>query len=162
MIEAALGHREFFHIGSAVPSLRSAMVDLSSSLGVGWAAPYRRTGAVMTRIGPVHRDMWITYSAPGPIHLELIEYVDDEAYRHMTGGPPQHHIGFWSDTFHADIARLESLGMPCEASGVDDAGRRTEFAYHRDPHTGMWIELVDTAGRRVLQKWTSRPVSLTA
>jgi hypothetical protein len=103
--------------------------------------------------------MWITYSCYGPFYHELVQYVDDTAYQHATGGPPQRHVGYWVDDFHGEIARLESLGLRCELSGVDDRGDRREFAYHLDTSTGLWVELVDSAGREALETWTSRPYS---
>ncbi|MET7400375.1 VOC family protein [Dactylosporangium sp. NPDC005572] len=143
-----------FHTGVVVDDLDEAMRRLGDTLGLAWATPVQRTGPISTPAGPVFRDMRITYSLGGPHHLELIEYLDDSAYRFMTGGPPLHHVGYWADDFHAEIARLESIGFPCEASGLDENGSRAEFAYHRNPHSGLWIEIVDSAGKPRFDAWT--------
>jgi hypothetical protein len=146
---------EFFHVGTVVPNLEQAMRHMTTALGTRWAQPVRRTGPIHTPAGPVDRDMVITYSRGGPTHVELIEYLDDTAYHHLTGGPPMHHIGYWSKDFHQDIARLDALGFPSECSGIASDGGHSEFSYHRNPHSGLWIELVDDTHRHRIQAWTA-------
>lgn len=157
MINLAMEGREPFHLGITVPSLHASMEKLGREEGLEWAIPVRRKGPILTPAGQVDRDMWITYSCYGPFYHELVEYVDDTAYQHATGGPPKRHVGYWSENFHDEIDRLESLGLRCELSGVNKSGERSEFAYHLDSKTGLWIELVDVAGRDTLEAWTSRP-----
>lgn len=146
-----------FHTGITVDDIDKAMAGLTATLGIQWASPVRRTGPVHTPDGPLPRDMIITYSRGGPHHIELIQYLDDTAYRHLTGGPPQHHIGFWSDDFAADIARLEELGYRRECSGVAADGGHTEFSYHLQPQSGTWIELVDSRSKASINAWTALP-----
>jgi hypothetical protein len=144
-----------FHTGITVDDLGEAMREMTERLGLAWAEPVRRTGAVHTPSGPIGRDMIITYSRGGPHHIELVQYIDDTAYRHLAGGPPRHHIGFWAGDFLADIARLEGLGYRCECSGVGSDGGRCEFAYHHDPRSDTWIELVDARRRPAFEAWTA-------
>jgi hypothetical protein len=150
-----LAHTDMFHTGLTVPDLDRAMKDLGELWGLEWAGPVRRTGPLRTPGGIQPRDMRITYSRGGPHHIELVEYIDDTAYTFMTGGPPQHHVGHWSHDFRGDIARLEEGGFRCEASGIARDGGRGEFSYHRNPHSGGWIELVDVRGQRAFLAWTA-------
>jgi Glyoxalase/Bleomycin resistance protein/Dioxygenase superfamily len=156
-----LAGADLFHTGLTVPDLDSAMKDLGQLWGLVWAGPVRRTGPLHTPAGVQPRDMRITYSRGGPHHIELVEYIDDTAYTFMTDGPPQHHVGHWSHDFRGDIARLEESGFPCEASGIAQDGGRGEFSYHRNPHNGGWIELVDARGQRAFSAWTA-PLRATA
>lgn len=143
-----------FHTGSVVASIETAMGDLGPALGLDWAPVVQRTGPIHTPAGLRDRDMLITYSR-GPGHqLELIEYLDDTAYRAMSS-LPLHHLGFWTDDFLGSIDALGALGMPSEAAGAGPDGERCEFSYHLNPHSGLWIEIVDAASRDAIARWTA-------
>jgi hypothetical protein len=135
-----------------VKTLDLAMKELGGALGLEWAQPVRRTGPIHTTAGLQHRDMVLTYSKGTGHHLELVEYIDDHAYTFMSS--PANHVGFWVEDLEASIAALEALGMPSEAAGAGPDGERREFSYHKNPHSDVWIEIVDSAGRPGLERWT--------
>jgi Glyoxalase/Bleomycin resistance protein/Dioxygenase superfamily len=143
----------FFHTGIVVDSLDRAMRELGTACNLRWAAPVRRTGPIHTPAGLQPRDMVITYSKGSGQHIELVEYLDDTAYRHMRDGPA-HHIGFWVDDLAASMAALESLGFPSEAAGAGAGGSVREFSYHHNPHAAIRLEIVDTAIRPGFERWT--------
>jgi hypothetical protein len=144
---------EPFHTGMVVNSLDAAMHDLGPLLGLEWADPVRRTGPVHTPQGLLPRDMIITYSKGVGSHIELVEYLDDTAYRAMRS-LPVHHVGFWVDDLEASIASLDALGFPSEAAGVGEHEERAEFSYHFNRHSDIWIEVVDSAIRAGFERWT--------
>ncbi|MFE7421097.1 VOC family protein [Rhodococcus sp. NPDC057529] len=142
-----------FHTGLIVGSIDAAMADLGPALGLEWAPVVRRTGPIHTPAGLQPRDMVITYSRGIGQHIELVEYLDDTAYRHMQGGPA-HHIGFWVDDLVSSMDALAALGFPSEAAGAGDGGTVSEFSYHFNRHSGIWIEIVDAAARPGIERWT--------
>lgn len=148
-----------FHTGIIVADLDAAMRDLGAALGLTWVEPLESSGPIHVRAGPALRRSRVTYSVEGPHHIELIEQVDGTAWRAVRGGPLVHHLGFTVADVDAESARLEALGFSREAWQPDPDGAAARYAYHHNPHAGIFIELVGQAQRAAVQRWleTGRP-----
>jgi hypothetical protein len=64
-----------------------------------------------------------------------------------------HHLGYWSGRFADDIDALTRAGFEFEAGAVDEYGALARFAYLREPHTGLRVELRDEARRPATERW---------
>jgi hypothetical protein len=142
-----------FHTGIIVDDLEQAMSTMGEAFGLEWAPPIQTAGDIHARGGTAFRESLITYSLEGPHHIELIQQLDDTAWKMATGGPRIHHLGFSVEDLSAETARLEGLGYRLEFSGMADDGSRAGMGYLHDPHGGLWVELVDLSLRRQLDTW---------
>lgn len=143
-----------FHTGIIVDDLEEAMATMGAAFGLDWAPPMRSGGHIHAPGGgTAFRSSYVTYSTGGPHHLELIEQIDDTAWRMATGGPKVHHLGFSVDDLAGEVARLQALGYRLEFSGMAADGSRGNMGYLHDPHGGLWIELVETGLRSQLEHW---------
>jgi hypothetical protein len=150
-----------FHTGIIVPDLEAAMRDLGEALGVGWVEPLESEGLVQVPGGPRFRRSRITYSVEGPHHIELIQQLDDTAWRAVKDGPLIHHLGFSVTDLTAESERLVKLGFSREAWHEAEDGALVRYAYHHNPHGGIFIELVEQSQRTMVARWleTGRPPS---
>jgi hypothetical protein len=149
------GAQNFFHVGYVVPDLGEAMRRLTASAGLRWAAartlPVTLRTDVLGLTGEISTAVSLTYSVQGPPHLELIAEQPGTIW---SGEHPRlHHLGYWSGRFADDIAALTRAGFEFEAGAVDEDGALTRFAYLREPHTGLRVELRDRARRPAMQRW---------
>jgi hypothetical protein len=143
-----------FHTGMVVDDLDVAMHDMGVAFGLQWAEPIRSRGDIRIPGGTLaNRESRVTYSVGGPHHIELIEQVDDTAWRKATGGPLVHHIGFAVQDLQAEVTRLESLGYALEFSGVGEGDSLATMSYLRYAHGGLWIELVEDSVVEELNHW---------
>jgi methylmalonyl-CoA/ethylmalonyl-CoA epimerase len=147
--------QNYFHVGYVVPDLGEAMQRLTASAGLRWAAA--RTLPVTLRTdalglaGEISTEVSLTYSVQGPPHLELIAEQPGTVWGNEHSG--LHHLGYWSGRFADDIAALTRAGFEFEAGAVDEHGALTRFAYLREPHTGLRVELRDEARRPATERW---------
>ena len=92
-----------FHVGIRVIDLEAAMEELGTDLGVTWcpgpgagpAALDARGGAITTR------PLRFTYSAEGPLHLELLQGQPGTIWD-AGAGAGLHHTGVWTDDIKGD------------------------------------------------------------
>lgn len=140
-----------FHFGYVVPELAEAMERLTASAGLRWAAARTRPTLLRTPAGEISTHVYLTYSMQGPPYLELIEEQPGTIWGREHAG--FHHMGYWSGRFTDDIDTLTNAGFEFEAGAVDEHGALTRFAYLREPHTGLRIELRDEARRPQMEQW---------
>lgn len=145
------GVQEFFHVGYVVPDLDEAMQQLTASAGLRWAAARRLPVTLRTPAGGISTQVHLTYSVQGPPHLELIAVQPGTIWSRDHCG--LHHLGYWSSHFHDDVDALINAGFEVEAGAVDEHGALTRFAYLREPHTGLRVELRDEERRPTTEQW---------
>ena len=99
----------------------------------------------------VHNSVALANS--GPLQMELIQTRNDvpSMYRDFlrAGNLGLQHVAYWTESFDADLARLEGQGMRVQMSG--EVGARGRFCYfapvaHPGLHPGTVIELSEVAG----------------
>lgn len=151
MLPPLPGVRNFFHVGYVVPDLAEAMERLTASAGLRWAAARTLPVTLRTPAGEISATVHLTYSVQGPPHLELIEEQAGTVWGSEHAG--FHHMGYWSGRFGDDIDALTRAGFDFEAGAVDEHGSLSRFAYLREPHTGLRVELRDEARRPQMEQW---------
>ena len=135
-----------YHVGIIVSDLAAAKAALTEQLGVTWG-PVMHLDAVEYRDGSgqdLALPTTICYSADEP-RLELIEEVPGSVWV-RNNHSNLHHIGFWTDNFLSESARLGGVGCPLQLCGRAGDAAPVSFAYHRS-ELGVRIELVDVAIR---------------
>lgn len=143
-----------YHTGVIVDDLDEAMKLWGTALGLHWAPTLTSTVPLLCPTGIEPREIVYTYSLEGPHHIELLEQVNPAPYLNLTGGRHIHHLGYYTPDLPGESARLESLGLRRELSGVTDTGEVTRATFHINPVSpGMWIELVDQSVADVTDAW---------
>jgi hypothetical protein len=140
-----------FHVGYVVPELVEAMERLTASAGLRWAAARTLPVTLRTPAGEISAELSLTYSVQGPPHLELIAEQPGTIWGSEHSG--FHHLGYWSSRLAGDVDALTRAGFEFEAGAVDEHGTLTRFAYLREPHTGLRVELRDEARRPATERW---------
>jgi Glyoxalase/Bleomycin resistance protein/Dioxygenase superfamily len=143
--------KDYFHVGYVVPDLDEAMQRLAASAGLRWAATRRLPVTLRTPASEISTQVDLTYSVQGPPHLELIAVQPGTVWGSEHCG--LHHLGYWSGRFADDIDALTRAGFELEAGAVDEHGALARFAYLREPHTGLRVELRDEARRLATEQW---------
>jgi Glyoxalase/Bleomycin resistance protein/Dioxygenase superfamily len=151
MLPLLPGVQDYFHVGYVVPDLSEAMERLTASAGLHWAAARTLPVVLRTPAGEISTEVNLTYSVQGPPHLELIAEQPGTIWG--SEKPGFHHLGYWSSRFAEDIDALTRAGFEFEAGSVDEHGTLTRFAYLREPHTGLRVELRDDARRQATEQW---------
>ena len=86
-----------FHVGIRVVDLEAAMADLGPALGATWCQVQERDQRVWTPEGGARQTpLRFTYSAEGPVHLELLQGQPGTIWD-AGDGAGLHHSGIWSD-----------------------------------------------------------------
>lgn len=142
---------EIRQAGYVVTDIEQAMDHWSRVLGIGpWfynprvpIVNYRYRGEAYT---PHHA---VALANSGPLQLELIQIHGDapSMYRDFltAGHTGLQHVAYWTDTYDADLARLEAEGFKAVMSG--EVGARGRFVYFdTEDHPGTVIELSEVAG----------------
>jgi catechol 2,3-dioxygenase-like lactoylglutathione lyase family enzyme len=143
--------QNFFHVGYVVPDLDEAIDRLTASAGLHWAVVRTLPVMLRTPAGEISTQVELTYSVQGPPHLELIAARPGPVWGTEHCG--LHHLGYWSGRFSDDIEALTRAGFEFEAGAVDEHGALARFAYLREPHTGLRVELRDEARRVATGQW---------
>jgi hypothetical protein len=151
MLPLLPGVQNCFHVGYVVPELHEAMDRLTASAGLRWAAARTLPLTLRTPEGNISTEANLTYSVQGPPHLELIAEQPGTVWGREHRG--FHHLGYWSGRFADDIDALTRAGFEFEAGTVNEHGALTRFAYLREPHTGLRVELRDEARRPAMEQW---------
>jgi hypothetical protein len=151
MLALLPGVQNFFHVGYVVPDLIEAMQRLTASAGLRWAAARTLPVTLRTPAGEMATEVTLTYSVQGPPHLELIAEQPGTVWGSEHSG--LHHLGYWSGRFTDDVDALTRAGFEFEAGAVDERGALARFAYLREPHTGLRVELRDEARRTATEQW---------
>ena len=141
--------------GYVVPDIEQAMDYWSRVLGIGpWfynprvpIENYRYKGEAYE----VHNSVALANS--GPLQMELIQTRNDapSMYRDFmrAGHLGLQHVAYWTESYDADLARLQGQGMQVVMSG--EVGVKGRFCYfdqgvHPGVHPGTVIELSEVAG----------------
>ncbi len=140
-----------FHVGYVVSDLAEAMDRLTVSAGLRWAAARNLPVLLRTPAGEITTHVQLTYSVQGPPYLELIEEKPGTIWGSEHLG--FHHMGYWSARLAADVDSMTRAGFEFEAGAVDEHGALARFAYLREPHTGLRLELRDEARRPQMEQW---------
>ena len=149
----ALHGLDLYHVAWVVPNLSEAM-EAFGITGLRWATPVVRTVIMQTpTTEPTGVSILVTYSIDDPLHVELIEHCPQSPWQTEALGIP-HHMGWWTDDLHADIASLVDEGYQLQAWMVGDNGKPSRFAYLLNHH-GARVELVDRAAEPQLRAWWS-------
>ena len=129
-----------YHIGLLVPNLEQAMATLGIALGITWTETY----SVQVKDYGVR----IVFSTQEP-YLELCEGTDGSPWKCSSAGIELHHLGYWTDDYDKDAARLEKAGLAIEWNGsAEGLGRKV--GYYRLPNEGGLIELVESTRKEWL------------
>jgi len=141
--------------GYVVRDIEAAMDYWSGTLGIGpWfynpkvpIVNYRYDGKAYD----VHNSVALANS--GPLQMELIQTRNDvpSMYRDFmrAGNLGLQHVAYWTESFDADLVRLQAQGFMVKMSGeVGERGRFVYFAQgdHPGQHPGTVIELSEVAG----------------
>ena len=148
MIDYALA----YHHGVRVLDLETAMAEIGESLGVTWCEPQQREQRVwLPDAGETTVPLRFTYSAEGPLHIELLDGAPGSIWDGRAQ-PGLHHIGVWCDDVAAETRRLVERGWTVELGqrGPDDG--YGVFTYVQPP-SGLVVELVASAVRPMFERW---------
>jgi catechol 2,3-dioxygenase-like lactoylglutathione lyase family enzyme len=142
-----------FHTGIRVPSVDDAMRELGATLGHTWATVQHSVNrAVWTpQHGLQHVELTFTYSAEGPVHLELLESPAGSPWHHG-GQPGIHHLGVWSDDVPGDTERCIAAGWSIVAAATSPDDGYGSFTYVAPP-SGLIVELVTVAALPRFDAW---------
>lgn len=139
-----------FHVAQVVTDLDASMDELGAAMGLTWHSVQERVMHIRYRGEVVRAELRFTYSVEGEPHIELLEGSPGSVWGPEMAG--MHHVGVWTDDFHADAAALDSAGLPVE---VTLASRSTDgpngFTYHL-AH-GLRIELVPIEMKPAFHNW---------
>jgi catechol 2,3-dioxygenase-like lactoylglutathione lyase family enzyme len=143
---------ELFHVGIRVPDFTRALDELAGSAGVGWARPQHRQQPVwLPGTGATTLDLHFTYSAAGPVHLEILQGPPGSIWSgHDVAGP--HHLGYWVDSVAEVTERLVAAGWSLEAASAAPEDGYGAFTYVRSP-AGILVEPVSLAVRPAFEAW---------
>jgi catechol 2,3-dioxygenase-like lactoylglutathione lyase family enzyme len=141
-----------YHHGIRVPDLDAAMAELGEALGISWCVPQQREQAVwLPETGRTTIPLRFTYSAQGPLHLELLEGAPGSIWDGREQ-PGLHHVGVWSDDVAGDTRSLEERGWTVLMGQADPGAGYGAFVYVRPP-SGLVVELVSSALRPMFDRW---------
>ncbi|WP_029010987.1 VOC family protein [Azospirillum halopraeferens] len=142
---------EIRQLGYVVDDIEAAMDHWSRVMGVGpWFYNPKVPIEDYTYDGrryEVHNAVALANS--GPLQVELIETRNDapSMYRDfkLAGHRGLQHVAYWTRSFDADLARMESEGFRVKMSGCVGANGRFVY-FDREAHPGTVIELSEVMG----------------
>ena len=139
-----------FHVGIATVEPENVQSALTALLGLKWVALPRPPVQHYSPDGPVQPAPRVSYSADGPLHIEVLESAPGTIYD-WKAGTYLHHIGYWSSHLATDLSQAESQHWTIEASMRDENGHPAIFAYLTKPGEKR-IELCDESGRAAFEE----------
>jgi lactoylglutathione lyase len=146
-----------FHLGIRVPDLRAAMEEIGERMGITWAAVrFSSEQTLWTPDGGLqHLALTYTYSAEGPLHLELLEGPPGSVWDGREA-PGAHHLGVWSDDVAGETDALVAQGWRVVGAHRDpsEGGGYGVFTYVQPP-SGLIVELVDRVVLPHFEQWWS-------
>lgn len=146
-------------LGYVVRDIRSAMQYWTDVHGVGPFYLFERAPIqdLRYRGKPCKAEVAIALAQSGPIQVELIALLDNEAslYREFLeqSGEGLQHVAYWSPEFDRLTNKAEELGMHCVLSGCtgDPDGRFAYFDGGGYPGTCFEISNLSTAKSLLFQ-----------
>lgn len=146
-------HTRAYHIGVRVPDLDVAMAEMGADLGLTWCSVQERDQPVWTpQSGAVSVPLRFTYSAEGPMHIELLQGAPGTIWDGRQQ-PGIHHTGVWVDDVAAETSALLAKGWTLAAAGRAPEDGYGAFTYVVPPHSGLIVELVWSAIEPMFQRW---------
>ena len=146
---------EMYHVGIVVPEIDAARARLVELFGIVWGPIVETEVQIQDGAGrPSSVQLTMCYSTSAP-YLELIEERPGSPWV-CNAHSNLHHIGFFSDSLGADSAGLLASQCPIDAANRGETSELTGWAYHRDP-LGIRVELVDAAGRSMMEQYLFAP-----
>lgn len=141
-----------YHLGIRVPDIAAAMSEMGDSLGVTWCTLQEREQSVwLPDEGTVSIPLKFTYSAEGPLHLELLEGAPGSIWDGRTSSGA-HHVGVWSDDVRGDTQSLVDAGWTLLMAQAEPADGYGAFTYVQPP-SGLVVELVWSAIAPMFDRW---------
>jgi hypothetical protein len=142
---------EIRQAGYVVKDIEQAMDYWSRILGVGpWFYNSRVPIVNLRYRGESHEPHnSVALANSGSLQMELIQTRNDapSMYRDFmkSGHTGLQHVAYWTETFDADLARLEAQGFKVTMSG--EVGLKGRFVYFdTEYHPGTVIELSEVSG----------------
>ncbi|MDM0066988.1 VOC family protein [Variovorax sp. J31P207] len=140
-------------LGYVVPDLDRAMEGwLAAGVGPFFRINEVKTNYLRFRGKDVTVSMRIALANSGDTQIELIEQLDDAPthWREFLQryGPGVQHLGFWSETFDADVMRLSEQGFSRVVEGEVhvDSDNGIRYSYFEPGYQpGTMLELVDSS-----------------
>lgn len=143
---------EAFHVGIRVPDLDAAMAELGPSLGVTWCRVQERDQRLWTpEGGAVTTPLRFTYSAEGPVHLELLQGEAGTIWD-AGAGAGLHHSGVWSEDVGAETDAMLDAGWSLVGAQLPPEDRFGAMTYVQAP-SGFILELVSTVVQPMFERW---------
>lgn len=128
---------KFWQLGLMVQDIEAAMTELSTVLGLEWSEIREaEMGGTPLRVA---------MSRQGPPYFELVQGPPGSHWD-CSDGSRLDHLGYWTDGYAQERARLESVGAPVDIDAEAISGRRLN--YHRLPQSGFRIEMFDADDRQ--------------
>jgi len=141
-----------FHVGIRVVDLEAAMADLGPALGATWCQVQERDQRVWTPEGGAGQTpLRFTYSAEGPVHLELLQGQPGTIWD-AGDGAGLHHSGIWSDDVKAETDALVADGWSMLGAQLPPEEGYGAMTYVVSL-SGFVVELVSTAVRPMFERW---------
>lgn len=141
-----------YHHGVRVPDLDLAMEELGAALGLTWCEPQQREQQVwLPGEGVSTIPLRFTYSAEGPVHVELLEGAPGSIWDGREQ-PGLHHVGVWCDDVGGETQRLVDHGWTVRLGQLPPEEGYGAFTYVQPP-SGLIVELVWSAIRPMFDRW---------
>jgi Glyoxalase/Bleomycin resistance protein/Dioxygenase superfamily len=141
-----------YHVGVRVADLEQAMREFEAFAGLTWCSVQTRQQRVWTpRDGAFTTPLRFTYSAQGPMHVELLQGELGTMWD-AGAGAGLHHTGVWVDDVAAETERLTSTGWSLVAAYSAPEDGFGVFTYVESA-SGFVLELVDVAVQPMFERW---------
>jgi catechol 2,3-dioxygenase-like lactoylglutathione lyase family enzyme len=141
-----------YHHGVRVPNLEAAMAEIGAGTGVTWCEPQVREQSVwLPGVGATTVPLRFTYSAEGPLHIELLEGAPGSIWDGREN-PGLHHVGVWSDDVAGDAQAMVDQGWTVLMGQQGPEHGYGAFTYVQPP-SGLIVELVMSAIQPMFERW---------
>jgi hypothetical protein len=138
-----------FHVGVRVTDLERAMTEMADGNGLTWCEVQERQQPLWTPdSGAIVTPLRFTYSAEGPLHIELLQGQPGTIWD-AGDGAGLHHTGVWSDDVRAETLAILERGWTLVGAQCAPEDGFGIMSYVQSPG-GFILELVD---RRVLPRF---------
>lgn len=137
--------------GYVIRDMDAALQHWTDTLGIGpfFLFEHVPTTEFQYRGVPSAVDISIALANTGSLQIELIVQHNDAPTIYLdflaAGNEGLHHVGAFTETFEADLRRLDGAGYTVAQSGCIAGG--TSFAYYdTETHPGSVMEIIDVSG----------------
>ena len=128
------------------------MAEIGAAVGVTWCEPQVRDQAVwLPGVGATTVALRFTYSAQGPLHIELLEGEPGSIWDGREN-PGLHHVGVWSDDVAGDTQAMVDQGWTVLMGQRGPEHGYGAFSYVQPP-SGLIVELVMSAIQPMFERW---------